>query len=129
MTSCRSFAAGSEISSHCRGDPDTPEAIMGPCDRNVLEIRERRQRAQPNRVWAKFEILLGLLGVAVGILLGAWSVRGAELDLILAMTSLALMILGGYLTLAGQSSHLYHSTFEQTGFLIDEIQDLKSHQN
>jgi len=98
-------------------------------DRILAEIRDRRQRAQPNRVWAKFEILLGSLGAAVGILLGAWSVRGAELDLILALTSLALMILGGYLTLAGQRSHLYQSTFEQTGFLFDEIQDLKNLQS
>jgi hypothetical protein len=90
-------------------------------ERILTEIQTRRSKARTNRAWAKFEILLGLLGATVGVLLGNLAIRDAGIDWGPAAAALALMVLGGYLALAGQRSHLYQSTFEQTGFLLDEL--------
>ena len=74
-----------------------------------------------SRTWAKAEILLGLTAFGVGQLLGPWALaRGGE-AWGLAAAALALVVLGGYLTLAGHRSHLYQSANEQTALLLEEL--------
>jgi hypothetical protein len=72
--------------------------------------------------WAKVEILLGLLAVGLGLLLGVWALTRKEIEWGLAAPGLILFVLGGYLTLAGQRSHLYRSNIESTKRLIEIIQ-------
>src|SRR5205085_4405110 len=72
-----------------------------------------------NPVWAKLEIVLGLIAAGGGVLLltvvpDAASVAGG----------LALFVLGGYLTLAGHRSHLYQSNNLLAAYLADEIRKL-----
>src|SRR5262245_9239750 len=98
-------------------------------ERMLAEIEARRRGARFIRQWAKFEIFLGLFGVGAGVLLGLFAMRSAAVDFFLAGGALAMMVLGGYLAMAGQRSHLYQSTFEQTGFLFDEIQGRTSHKS
>jgi hypothetical protein len=79
------------------------------------------------RAWAKVEILLGLGAVGLGFLLGSWAVTrpAPEPDWGLAGVALALLVLGGYLALAGHRSHLYQSNNELTACLLEEIRRLK----
>jgi hypothetical protein len=76
-----------------------------------------------SRTWAKVEILLGLTAFGIGVLLGQWTLSrpAAEIAWGLAAAALALIVLGGYLTLAGHRSHLYQSSNERTALLIEEI--------
>ncbi len=62
-------------------------------------------------LWAKLEIVLGLLAASTGLLLGIHAVSRPPADILwpLAAASIALQTLGGYLTLAGHRSHLYQS--------------------
>ncbi len=75
--------------------------------------------------WAKVEIFLGLFAVGLGLLLGGGSLSRPEVDWAMAATGLSLFVLGGYLTLAGQRSHLYRSNIESTKRLIEAIQQSK----
>jgi hypothetical protein len=74
-----------------------------------------------NRVWAKIEILFGLTAAGGGLLLGGWSVVRAPLDVLLAGAGLLLFVLGSYLALAGNRSHLYQSNNELVAYLVEEI--------
>lgn len=66
--------------------------------------------------WAKLEILLGLSAAAVGI-------RLLVSDSALAMAGGALFVLGFYLALAGNRSHLYQSMNKQTAFIAQLIRE------
>lgn len=70
-----------------------------------------------NPLWAKAELLLGLVAVGCGLLLEIRAARSNELNLPLAAAGLALFVLGGYLTLAGHRSHLYQSNTRLTAYL------------
>jgi hypothetical protein len=71
-------------------------------------------------LWAKLEILLGLAAAGVGGLLGIWAVtRPGEVEWWFAAAGLALIVLGGYLTLAGQRSHIYRSNMESAATLAE----------
>lgn len=78
--------------------------------------------ASPLRKWrAKLEILLGLSGVAAGLLRGM-SVAVAQdrrdwFQLGDWLTPAALIVLGGYLALAGHRSHLYQSNNRLAAYL------------
>ena len=76
----------------------------------------------------KCEIFLGLTAAGVGLLLGChFASRPVnEIEWGLVAATLALIVFGGYLTLAGHRNHLYQSSFEQTAFLIEEMQILKA---
>jgi hypothetical protein len=77
-----------------------------------------------NRLWAKAEILLGLLATGVGVFLGNWAVGQApELLATYAPPALFLFVLGGYLALAGSRSHIYQSNNELVAYLAKEIHD------
>ena len=74
-----------------------------------------------SRAWAKAEILLGLTAAGAGLLLGDWALAQRDINLGLALASLALFVLGGYLALAGHRSHLYQSGNELTAYLVEEV--------
>ncbi len=81
-----------------------------------------------HKMWAKAEILLGLLGAGSGILLMLrWA---CQKEVVITMASwepfvpcagLVLFILGWYLALAGHRSHLYQSLNEHTAYLLEQI--------
>ncbi|HYV38546.1 MAG TPA: hypothetical protein VE988_22875 [Gemmataceae bacterium] len=83
--------------------------------------------ADLGRTWAKIEILLGLLAASAGQFLGIWQLTGAkgELNFLLVLAGMALIVFGGYLTLAGHRSHLYRWNNRNTVTLIDEIRRLQ----
>jgi hypothetical protein len=72
-------------------------------------------------VWAKLEIVLGLLAAGAGVPL-----MTAGPDAASVLGGLALFVLGGYLALAGHRSHLYQSNNLLTAYLADEIRKLHS---
>ena len=76
-----------------------------------------------SRFWAKAEILIGLFAASAGMLLGESAVctNRAGLDWKPLAASMALLVLGGYLALAGQRSHLYQSNNELAAYLADEM--------
>ncbi len=77
--------------------------------------------------WAKLEIFLGLTAAGLGLFLGGWAVSRAEVEWASAATALPLFVLGGYLALAGQRSHVYRSNMESTARLLDELRGGRSH--
>jgi len=76
-----------------------------------------------NPVWAKAEIVLGLLAAAVGFLTGDWAVENeAGIAWHFTAASIALLVLGGYLAMAGHRSHLYQSANALAGYLAVRMQ-------
>jgi hypothetical protein len=73
-----------------------------------------------NPVWAKGEIVLGLIAAGCGLLLEFRAAQSADLNLPLAAAGLALVVLGGYLTLAGHRSHLYQSHTRLAAYLAGQ---------
>jgi hypothetical protein len=80
-----------------------------------------------NRTWAKIEILVGLGTAAGGLFLGVFQLSRtmAEVQWGLVAAGLVLMVLGSYLAMAGNRSHLYQSNNELTAHLIEEIRRIK----
>jgi hypothetical protein len=72
-----------------------------------------------NPVWAKLEIVLGLLAAGAGMPLLTTGVETVNIA-----SGLALFVLGGYLALAGHRSHLYQSNNLVAAYLADEIRKL-----
>jgi hypothetical protein len=92
-------------------------------------VAEKGQRG-PRRfggAWAKAEIFLGLTAAGVGLFGGVWQVSrpAGELDWSITAAALALWVLGGYLALAGQRSHLYRSNIELAASLREELRRLQ----
>src|SRR5688572_15037932 len=101
---------------------------MGERDRMQNEIARRLSRSRFIRAWGKCEIFLGLTAAGAGLLLG-WHLLprpAVEIEWGSVGCSLALIVLGGYLALAGHRGHLYQAGIEQTAFLLDEIRALKT---
>ncbi|MCI0459129.1 MAG: hypothetical protein L0Z62_19405 [Gemmataceae bacterium] len=89
----------------------------------------QQQQADPRRfggAWAKIEIFLGLTAAGLGLFLGNWLLTRpqAEIDWPLVAAGLTLFVLGGYLALAGQRSHLYRSNLLTAAALAEAIQNL-----
>jgi hypothetical protein len=97
--------------------------MSDPRDYLLDEIHDRLGYRRVNLVWAKVEIVLGLLAAGIGLLLGMWIVHQplADLPWRLAVLALVLFVLGGYLTLAGHRSHLYKAANERLALLVEEI--------
>jgi hypothetical protein len=76
-----------------------------------------------NKAWAKFEILFGLIAVALGLVVALRLAKVPDADLPWwAWTGPVLLIaLGGYLALAGHRSHLYQSNIRLTAHLARRI--------
>jgi hypothetical protein len=79
------------------------------------------------RIWAKVEILAGLLVAAFGLFLGDEAVKTQTIVFpwISLLPGLLLFTLGGYLALAGHRSHLYQSNNELIAYLVSAIDDIK----
>jgi hypothetical protein len=90
---------------------------------NELEaLRTALGHRRLSRVWAKCEILLGLLATAVGLVVAVASISSqSPIDWPTLAAGVLLIVLGGYLTLAGHRSHLYQSNNELTAYLAEII--------
>jgi hypothetical protein len=88
-----------------------------------VAVQDRRSSQRFGGAWAKAEIFLGLTAAGAGFLLGVWQVSRptGEIDWSITAAALALFILGGYLALAGQRSHVYRSNIELAASLREEI--------
>jgi hypothetical protein len=100
---------------------------MNPRERLEAEIERRQASARVIRAWGKCEIVLGLTAAGIGWLLGCHLVTRpiAEVEWRLVSLALVLIVLGGYLALAGHRGHLYQAGIEQTAYLREEIRALK----
>ena len=85
-------------------------------------IEERLGYKRLNRVWAKAEILLGLIAAGVGI--GLLSQPLLDDLLIRNGAGVGLFTLGGYLALAGHRSHMYQSANEHLTYLSELIETI-----
>lgn len=76
-----------------------------------------------NPLWAKVEIFLGLIAAAIGLMMAVRFLPSAspETDWLRILISLALMVFGVYLALAGHRSHLYQSNNKLAAYLAGEI--------
>ncbi|MFO0968481.1 MAG: hypothetical protein U0793_23235 [Gemmataceae bacterium] len=78
-----------------------------------------------SKTWAKVEIFLGLAAVFVSLALGLSGPLarsfGFETPVAPLGIGLALFVLGGYLAMAGQRSHLYQSSNATAALLLREI--------
>lgn len=77
-------------------------------------------------IWAKVEICLGLVAVAVGVFRGmGLALQEAQPGHEVAFTTwagmVALVVFGGYLALAGHRSHLYQSNNRLAAYLAELI--------
>lgn len=77
-----------------------------------------------NPLWAKVEILLGLVAVVAGLfggmrLAAREAATKADEPATAWVGQAALVVLGGYLTLAGHRSHLYQSNNRLAAHLAD----------
>lgn len=92
---------------------------MNPPDDALARLHRDLGLKRLNPLWAKLEILFGLVAVAAGLVAAtklaarpeAWAWLGPVL----------LVALGGYLALAGHRSHLYQSNNRLAAHLADLI--------
>src|SRR5262245_6927002 len=96
--SCPISGAASRTCSHSRGSEGRPLNRDPAADRLHADLGLKRL----NPVWAKLEIVLGLLAAGAGVPLLV-----VRPDAVAVAGGLALFVLGGYLALAGHRSHLY----------------------
>lgn len=88
------------------------------------ELRDALGYRPLNLIWAKCRIVLGLLAFGSGIFLGFWTLTpGTALadravDVIAALTQI---VVGGYLILDGQRTHLYMSSDHLTAYILHVI--------
>ena len=95
-------------------------------ERIEKEILYRASRSRFIRAWGKCEIFLGLFAAGIGFFLGCYLLTRTVVEVDWSLSCpLALIVLGGYLALAGHRGHLYQSSYEQTAFLLGEIRFLK----
>jgi hypothetical protein len=94
----------------------TPE---DPLERLHRDLKLKRL----NPLWAKAEIVFGLFGVAVGLVVGMkFAVQPeAQIPVWVWLCPVLLIVLGGYLALAGHRSHLYQSNNRLAAHLADLI--------
>lgn len=100
----------------------------------MIDLKSARQQLHDDlgyrplhRGWAKVEILLGLLAVGLGQLAMLIGVRqGGQGDWGYSVAGLLVVVLGGYLALAGQRSHLYQLANEHTAYLVEQWRRLKN---
>lgn len=90
-----------------------------PLDRLHRDLNLKRL----NPLWAKLEIVLGLFAVACGLVVGMkLAVRPeAEVPDWAWLGPALLIVLGGYLALAGHRSHLYQSNNRLAAHLAELI--------
>ncbi len=88
----------------------------------VREVQAALGHRSMSRVWPKVEIFLGLAAVGIGLFLGVSALLRDPLEnAVVLVARLLLLVLGGYLTLAGHRSHLYLFQIRVTALLIEEM--------
>ena len=95
-------------------------------DDNLRQLEQDLGLKRLNPLWAKLEIVFGLTAVAVG-LLGGMRTASREVGQPESYYSAAwfawgaLIVLGGYLALAGHRSHLYQSNNRLAAYLAAQL--------
>ncbi|MBA4189294.1 MAG: hypothetical protein C0467_14960 [Planctomycetaceae bacterium] len=110
--------------------PTQVNEVVGRLDLQALkELRAALGYKPMSLAWAKCRIVLGLLACGSGVLLGNWTLSpGTELserivDVVVALTQI---MVGGYLVLDGQRTHLYLSSDHLTAYLAEVIRQTKA---
>ncbi len=89
---------------------------------NQKEALEELHRAlghgRLSRTWAKLEIVLGLGAASAGMLLGVRAVSRTEVEWMAGLAGWLLMVLGGYLAMAGSRSHLYQAGNQLAAYVV-----------
>jgi uncharacterized membrane protein YfcA len=88
----------------------------------LAELHTSLGHGKLSRAWAKLEILLGLASAGAGLFLGTRAASRPDVDWFEAAGGLLLLVLGGYLAMAGNRSHLYQSNNELTAYLASKLQ-------
>jgi hypothetical protein len=86
-------------------------------DQALAELHQHLGYRRLSRTWAKLEILLGLSAAGIGLFLGQWARTESESFWLFTAAGPVLFVLGGYLALAGQRSHLYQSSNDLAAYL------------
>lgn len=92
-------------------------------ERSLAELHSALGMKRLNPVWAKVEIFLGLTAAAAGLMIAVRALGSAsvEIDWVHIMVSLALIVSGLYLAMAGHRSHLYQSNNKLAAYLAGQI--------
>jgi hypothetical protein len=100
--------------------------MMSEIDDRLKQLHQALDHKQLNPLWAKLEIVFGLLASGIGLFFGFWVIVRSpnELDGLSLVGALILFVFGGYLALAGSRSHLYQSNNRLTAYLADMIRKL-----
>ena len=101
---------------------------MSDLEKARAELHQELGYKPLSKVWAKLEIFFGLLAVGLGIMLmlsrllftnPLFPPRPESESVLVA--GLGLFVLGGYLALAGQRSHIYQSMNDHTALLLKRL--------
>jgi uncharacterized membrane protein len=89
----------------------------------LAELHNALGMKKLNPVWANIEIFLGLAAAAAGLMVAmrVLSSASVEIDWVCIIVSMALMVFGVYLAMAGHRSHLYQSNNKLTAYLAERI--------
>ena len=88
-------------------------------EKSLAELHSALGMKKLNPAWAKIEIFLGLAAAAAGLMVGIRA--SAEIDWLRIIVSMALMVFGAYLAIAGHRSHLYQSNNNLAAYLAEMI--------
>lgn len=90
---------------------------------SLAELHSALGMKKLNPVWAKMEIFLGLSAAAVRMMVAirVLSSASVEIDWVRIIVSMALMVFGAYLAMAGHRSHLYQSNNKLAAYLAERI--------
>ncbi len=88
-------------------------------EKSVAELHSALGMKKLNPAWAKIEIFLGLAATAAGLMVAMRA--SVEIDWVRIIVSMALMVFGAYLAMAGHRSHLYQSNNKLAAYLAERI--------
>ena len=109
---------------------DEPVVALYRPSRRILPVQSELDRLHDelnlkrlSPLWAKLEIVLGLLAASSGLLIGMYVVARPAPGILwpLAAASAILQTLGGYLAMAGHRSHLYQSQNKLAAWLSRQL--------
>ncbi len=88
-------------------------------ENSLAELHSALDLQKLSPTWAKIELFLGLTAAATGLLLALQA--SVEIDWARIILSMALMVFGAYLAMAGHRSHLYQSNNKLAAYLAESI--------
>jgi hypothetical protein len=100
---------------------------MTEIEQSLTELHRALGMKQLNPHWAKAEVFLGLAAAATGLMMAVRVLApvSLEMDWSRIVISMALMVFGVYLAMAGHRSHLYQSNNKLAAYLAGEIGKLR----